>query len=151
VVPAPSANISSQFIICMEQYEGISRSQDLKRFASIGPRPAVSYSLHVSECRLQSFKVRIVGTLFCRNNRRCSLLARPVPGAYLTTRDTFHGHSQQPYTNSRSEEDIPNDLLTGQLIVKGIGSKYLDIRNTAAFFGTRLLPSRDPGTFPGHT
>jgi len=62
-------------------------------------------------------------TLFCRNYHRCSLLARPVPGAYLTTRDAFHGHSQQPYTNSHSEEERPNNLLTGQLIVKGIRAK----------------------------
>jgi len=29
--------------------------------------------------------------------------------------------------------------------------KYWNIRNNAASFGIRLLPSRDPGTFPGHT
>ena len=41
VVPAPSANVSSQFVLDMERYEGISRSPDLKRFATIGPSPAV--------------------------------------------------------------------------------------------------------------
>jgi hypothetical protein len=50
-VPAPSANISSQFILDMERYEVISRSPDLKWFATIGPSPAVQYSLRVSVCR----------------------------------------------------------------------------------------------------
>jgi len=79
------------------------------------------------------------------------MLTRPVPGTYLTTWDAFHGYSQQPYMNSHSEEERPNNLLTGQLIVRGIGPNYLNIWNTATSFGTRLLPSRDWGTIPGHT
>jgi len=55
------------------------------------------------------------------------LLASPVPGAYLTTRDAFHCHSQQPYTNSHCEEEHPNNLLTGQLIVSSSSSKYLNV------------------------
>ena len=51
VVPAPSANNSSQFGLDMEQYEGISRSPDLKRVATIVPNPAVQYSLRVSAWR----------------------------------------------------------------------------------------------------
>jgi len=82
--------------------------------------------------------------------RRCSLLACLVPGAYLTTWDAFHGHSQQRCTNSHSSEERPNDLLTGQKIVNSSSSEYLYIWSTATF-GTHLFPSRDPGTFPGHT
>jgi hypothetical protein len=51
VVPAPSPNVSSQFVLDMERYEGISRSPDLERFAKIGPSPAVQYSLRISACR----------------------------------------------------------------------------------------------------
>jgi len=40
-MPAPSANVSSQFVIDIERYEGISRRQDLKWFSSIGPSPTV--------------------------------------------------------------------------------------------------------------
>jgi hypothetical protein len=61
-------------------------------------------------------------TICSRKFHRCSLLARPVPGAYLTTPAAFHGHSQQRYMNSHSLEERPPDLLTGQLIIKVSGS-----------------------------
>ena len=41
--------------------------------------------------------------------------------------------------NSHSQEERPNDLLTGQWIVNGSVSKYWNIRNSAASFGIRLL------------
>jgi len=40
----------------MERYEGISRSPDSKRLATIGPSPAVQYSLRVSACRQRVHK-----------------------------------------------------------------------------------------------
>ena len=51
--------------------------------------------------------VLIVGTLSCHTYRSSSLLAHPVPGAYLTVGVIFNGHSQQPSTNSHSWEERP--------------------------------------------
>jgi len=48
---APSANISSQFVLDMERYAGMTRSPDLQRFASIGPSHTVLYSLRVLASR----------------------------------------------------------------------------------------------------
>jgi hypothetical protein len=70
-------------VLDMERYERIFRSPDLKQIATIEPSAALQYSLRVSECRLQSFNVPS-RTLICRNYHRCSLLARPAPGADLT-------------------------------------------------------------------
>jgi len=55
--------------------------------------------------------------------RRCSLLPCPVPGAYLTTREAFHGHSQQPWPNSPSFNDRPIDLLTAPYMVNSSSFK----------------------------
>ena len=63
VVLAPSANVGSQFVLDTERYEGISRSPDLKRFATIGPSPAVRYSLRVSASRQRLHKYTL-GNLF---------------------------------------------------------------------------------------
>jgi len=60
IVPAPSPNVSSQFVLDMEGYEGIPRSPDVKQFASIGPSPAIQYSFRVlgSRQRSQEYTLR---------------------------------------------------------------------------------------------
>jgi len=83
IVLAPSANISSQFVVDMLHYEGISSSLDLKWISTIGPSPTGQYFIRVSASQLQSFKVHM-WMLFCCDYHCCSLLARPAPAAYLT-------------------------------------------------------------------
>jgi len=135
----------------MERWGGVSWSAGFKTVLA-GKSQAPLFRTPFVSRPAASSNSRVPLGLSSAGNTCCwSLLPSPMLGAYINTRDALYGHSQQPYTNSDCLEEGPNDLLTGQLIVKGIGSKYWNIQNTATSFGTHHLPSHDSGTFPGHS
>jgi len=146
VVPAASANVNCQFVIYI--YGAVRRYIQVSGFKTIRPwksqaTPCSTPFVYWRAGRSHSRSALLVhSTAATTAAAPCSPVQRLGPIS-LTFSDAFHGRSQQPYTNSHCWEEHGNNLLTAQLIVKGIGSKYLNIQNTATPFGTRLLPSRD--------
>lgn len=151
IVPAPSANISCQFIPDMEQQGGLSRNPDSKGFPQSSYAPA-SGSPFVSWCASGCY-VRFTSgcSLAATSTTAPSLPVRCLGSISPTISDAFHGCSHQPYMNSHPLEEPPHDLHTGQLIAQHNGSKYSNISNTTFSFITCLLHCHDAGAFLGHT
>jgi len=63
------------------------------------------------------------------------LLTHPVPGSSLTIRDAFHGQSLQPWTNSHSQEEGLENVVTGSVV-------NCPVRRSGTVVPSELLPGR---------
>lgn len=156
VIPAPSANISFQFVQAMEWFKELYWTPDLQLFASMGTGPTVQYTLSALASWQQSFKVLIVVLLVCCNDCCRSLLTHRVRGVHLTTRDAFHGYFWQPFTishfsiNIKITRPLASRLLKELAVSIGISGTSPPLSEHATSLAVIQVPCRGiPDGLPG--